>query len=213
VDALESSLRLLHPFMPFVTEEIWQTLRNVIGNVDDWGPSIMVAPYPHAQTAKLDEAAEAAFATAMEIVGAVRRLRSEAGVPPGQRVAAVLAPGDGSRLPEEVIGYLATLAKADTTLGTRESAPQPALSDLAAGVEIYLPLAGLVDVEKESAKLRKEMETTAKDLEKVRAKLSNEQFLSRAPAAVVEKEKGIQAELEGRLSAAQARLEGLANAG
>jgi valyl-tRNA synthetase len=173
----------------------------------------MMAPYPRVESPQRNEAAEAEFALAMEIVGTVRRLRSEAGVSPGQRVEAVLAPGERSKLPDEALGYLATLAKADAAIGTRETAPQPALSDLAAGVEIYLPLAGLVDVEKEGAKLRKEIETVAKELEKVRTKLSKEQFLSRAPASVVEKEKGIQAELEGRLSAAQARLEGLAKSG
>ena len=101
------------------------------------------------------------------------------------------------------------MARADAAQIEREEAPQPSISDAIAGVEIYLPMAGLVDVAKETAKLKAEIASVEKDIEKTRIKLSNEQFTSRAPAAVVEKERGILAELEGRLAAAHSRLEGL----
>jgi valyl-tRNA synthetase len=166
----------------------------------------MVAPYPMAESSKRDAAAESEFSATMEIIGVTRRLRTEAGAQPGQRVDAVLVPVSGV-VTKELLSYLGTLARAEAREATREATPQPAFSDVAAGVEVYLPLAGLADVEKESARLQNEIIGVEKDLSRVRGKLSNENFTSRAPAEVVEKERGILAELEGRLAAAQARLE------
>ncbi|MBW3623400.1 MAG: class I tRNA ligase family protein, partial [Armatimonadetes bacterium] len=213
METLETSLRLLHPFMPFITEEIWQTLKVFGTNPEDWGPSIMEAPFPDPYSPRRDESAEAEFGAAMEIIGAVRRLRSEAGVQPGQRIQAALVPTEGNPLPDRLIVYLNALSKAEARAIGREEIPQPSISDVTAGVEIYLPLAGLVDVEKETAKLRNEIASVEKDLAKVRVKLANEQFTSKAPPDVVEKERNIQSELETRLEAAQSRLEGLLKAG
>ncbi len=212
-ETLETTLRLLHPFMPFITEEIWSALRDALGQGDAWGPSVMVAPFPVAEAGARDADAEAKFARMMERTQAVRRLRAEAKVPPGQRVKVALVVAEGTTLaPEEadaLSGCLSTLARAEVEWIERDQAPQPSLSDLAAGVEAYLPLTGLVDVEKEAAKLRAEMASVEKELARVQGKLANEQFLARAPEAVVEKERGILAELEGRRQAAQERLTAL----
>ena len=195
VYALERTLRLAHPFLPFVTEEIWQSLPGTNG-------SIMTAPYPEALPAFRDEAAEAQMATAMEVTRAIRNLRADMSVPPGKVVEVYLASG-AEMLGAEALAYLQNLAR----VTFRAAAPEgPAVKAVATGIELSMAVGELVDTEKEIARLRKEIMELDKEMARVKGKLANEQFLSRAPAGVVEKERGIQRELTEKRTALEQRL-------
>jgi valyl-tRNA synthetase len=189
---LERSLRLAHPFMPFITEEIWQSLPGA-------GESIMIAPYPSEQTDRSDPAAEAEMEQVMEVTRALRSLRAELGVAPSQSVeAAVLGARNGF-----AAGYVEALARATVR---RDRPEGKALTALAGGLEVLLPVAGLMDVERERARLQGELAGLEKELARVNGKLGNPSFIERAPAEVVEKERAILAELTEKKAKLTERL-------
>jgi len=195
VYVLERTLRLAHPFLPFITEEIRQSLPGIEG-------SIMTAAYPEALPAFRDAAVEAKMVTAMAITRAIRNLRAEMSVPPGKNVEAYVAAGAGA-LDPEALSYIQNLAR----VTFRPDAPAGAtVNAVASGIEVRMAVGELVDTEKETARLRKEIAEMDKELARVTGKLSNEQFLSRAPAEVVEKERGIQRELTEKRAALEQRL-------
>ncbi|MGQ9780516.1 MAG: valine--tRNA ligase [Bacillota bacterium] len=182
---LAQTMQLLHPFMPFISEEIWQHLPHQ-------GESIMVSAWPTPDPAFLDPAAEAEMEDLVEIIRAIRNIRAEVGVAPGKKIAAILAAPPvkadllaANRTPLCVLAGLGRLEL------VAEDAPRPeqAMSAVAGGVQIYLPLAELVDLEKERARLTKELENARAEVARLEAKLANEGFLAKAPAAVVEREK------------------------
>jgi valyl-tRNA synthetase len=184
-EVLSALLRLLHPFMPFVTEEIWHKLPAVQG-------SIMVAPFPVAREDLLDPAAEADMTLLMAVITSVRNLRGEMNIPPGSKVPikfyspnqAVL---DGLAHHSRSLEILAKIdGFAFNPLGDR---PQAAAKAVVEDVEIYLPLAGLIDFAEEDRRLTKEMDKIGKDLTMAQRKLANEDFMAKAPAEVVAKEK------------------------
>ncbi len=184
-EVLSALLRLLHPFMPFVTEEIWHKLPGVSG-------SIMVAPFPVAQPDLLDPAAEEEMALLMGVITAVRNLRGEMNVPPGMK-----APVQFYSSNAEALAVLANhaisleiLAKIDNLAFNPEGEPPPAAAKaVVADVEIYLPLAGLIDFAEEDRRLSKELDKISKELTTAQRKLANEDFVAKAPAEVVAKEK------------------------
>jgi valyl-tRNA synthetase len=189
---LERSLRLAHPFMPFITEAIWQSLPGA-------GESIMIAPYPAAEEGRLDEAAEREMEQVMEVTRALRSLRAELGVPPSQPVeAAVIGTENGF-----AVGYVESLARATVR---RERPEGKALAALAGGLEVLLPVAGLMDLERERARLQSELAAVEKDLTRVNGKLGTPSFVERAPAEVVEKERRILAELNEKKAKLAERL-------
>ncbi|GAI24517.1 unnamed protein product, partial [marine sediment metagenome] len=153
VYVLDRTMRLLHPFMPFVTEEIWQHLPHE-------GEALIVAPWPEA--GPVDEAAEAEMALIMEIVRAIRNARAEYKVEPGQCIEAIIAAGEEYELLSSQKDVLTTTARLDAeklylarTVGEK---PTQALVLVVGGVEIYLPLAGMVDLTKERQRLTMEIE-------------------------------------------------------
>ena len=204
---LEGTLRLLHPFMPFLTEEIWQKLPHE-------GKSIMVAAWPQAEEAAMDNKAEAEMSAIMETIKAVRNLRAEVGAAPGRKSEVVLAFADPSlrEVFGENEGYLHALAAAEpvTFLNEKAAAPENAMAGVTEGFKIYLPLKGLIDVEKETARLTKEKEKLEKETKKLQGKLNNEGFLKKAPEAVVAKEREKLFGYEEKLAALAARLADMA---
>lgn len=183
---LEGTLRLLHPFMPFITEEIWQ-------KVPHEGASIMIAPFPVADDARIDETSETGMASMMEVIRSIRNMRAEAGATPGRRSPVILHMADANlrKLFAENEGYLVSLASASpVTIGdaTGEK-PENATAAVAPGVEIYLPLKGLIDLDKEIARLQGDLEKLCGEEARLEGKLSNEAFTAKAPAAVVDKER------------------------
>jgi valyl-tRNA synthetase len=199
--ALERLLRLLHPLMPFLTEEMWQAV-----TVEGWGAaraqrfaeSIMIAPYPRALEALVDDAAEADMERLVGVVRAVRNLRSEYNVPPSRPIDVGLFVADAAvraRL-TDVLPLMATLARAEPlALLDRPERPRNAAVESVAGVELIILLTGLIDdLGAEATRIAREVEKVVKELAGIEAKLGNPQFVERAPEEIIAEveEKGTQ---------------------
>jgi valyl-tRNA synthetase len=188
---LETLLRLLHPLIPFITEEIWQT---VAGKIESQpAKSIMVAAYPQADQSLLDLPATKTIDWLKQIINGIRNVRGEMRVPPGKSIRILLKQGDAkdqSRM-EQSENYIKTLAKVSTItwLNPSEAAPAASAMVVVGHLEIFIPLADLVDKTAELARLAKEIEKLHKDREKLSTRLGNTEYLQKAPPAVVEKEK------------------------
>jgi valyl-tRNA synthetase len=199
--AMERSVRLLHPFMPFVTEALWQELPHV-------GQSVMIAAWPEA--GRRDEAAERDFGALIEIVRAIRNARTEAGVEPGRWIAAEIFPGAHRAAFETARRELGTLARvADDELVMLSGTPQGsqgALTAVAGNVVAILPLAGMVDLDAERDRLRKEIAAAVAERDRAQAQLGNEAFVSRAPEQVVAVQRQRLATAEEQISLLQRRL-------
>lgn len=206
VEVLGTSLKLLHPFMPFITEEIWQHLPGDKA-------SIMISPWPKPKPERHDILAEEAMALVIAVIRAIRNLRSEMRVTPGLKARVVLvAPAATTRqILEEARVYLSTLSQAEPVeiVASLDQPPVKAAAAVTGGVEIYLPLEGLIDLEKEIARLEKDLAATQQELERVRRKLANPDFLAKAPAEVVAKEKEKEQELGDKEQALLGRLRSL----
>ena len=205
---LENTLKLLHPFMPFITEEIWQ-------HIPHEGDSIIVASWPVEQTTLTDKKSELNMEIVMETIKAIRNMRAEVNVAPGRKSEAILqlASAELVQLFELNASYVKTLAAVEplnVSLTTPEK-PENAMAAVVSGVEIYMPLKGLIDVDKETARLNKELLTLDKELARVSGKLSNEGFVAKAPPDVIEKEKAKQQEFEEKVKAINERLSYLAS--
>ena len=200
-------MRLLHPFMPFLTEEIWQKLPHE-------GHSIMRAPWPEVDEKEIDAEAEAAMTAIMEVIKVTRNPRAELGTPPGKKSALLL------RVRDAALGdvfaahtdYFHALASASEVIFLAEDAPDPenVVTGALAGAAVYLPLAGLIDVEKETARLTKERDNLEKEIARLSGKLANEGFTSKAPAAVVAAEREKLAGYEEKIALLRTRLADLA---
>ena len=185
VEVLAASLQLLHPLMPFITEEIWQKLPSTQG-------SIMVSSYPRYNPEKIDEDAEATMSLLIEVVNSVRNIRWEMNVSPSQMVEVVLLSHNSARL--EILAqyrmYIEHLARANRiTITQRGERPRAAATAVAQDVEIFLPLEGIIDFTEEEKRLQKEIAKIDEELVLLTKKLANEDFLSRAPEAIIEKER------------------------
>jgi valyl-tRNA synthetase len=215
VMVLEQALRLLHPYMPFVTEEIWQHLKAAWPNGERcWEESLMICPWPEANRAQLDEAAESDMALLMDLIRQIRNARAEFDVTPGKKIPAIVAGGGKLTMLQGQRGLLSFLAKVDegqlTLMQTVDEKPKKAVVLVAAeGVEAYLPLAGLVDLEQEIARLKKGLSETDQEIQRAEAMLANENFTAKAPAHVVQQQRERLAEQQERRSRLGARLEAL----
>ena len=182
---LDISLRLLHPFMPFITEEIWQNLPGNRG-------SIMVAEFPKVAEKEVFPEAEADMGLVMNVIGAVRNLRSELNIPPAKKVELILHAGEerirnlveGNRLYIENLARTAALA----VLPGGEK-PKGSATAIVEAVEVFLPLKGIIDLEEEEKRIQRELKKIGEDLSRTNLKLHNRDFLERAKAEAVAKEK------------------------
>ncbi|MGE5560622.1 MAG: valine--tRNA ligase [Chloroflexota bacterium] len=180
---LDQTLRLLHPLIPFATEEIWQALPHQ-------GQSIMVAPWPGTMAQSRDAASEREAATLMDIVKSVRNIRAELGIAPGKK-AQVIIHADQAGLERVRAGeqYLKTLAGvSEVVYQTGGEKPRQAMVAVVAAIEVYVPLRGLIDLDKELARLTKEAGEAEAETRRLTAKLANPGFRGKAPAEVVAKE-------------------------
>ncbi|NLV92034.1 MAG: valine--tRNA ligase [Firmicutes bacterium] len=199
---LRGTLELLHPYMPFLTEEIWQQLPHQ-------GETIMLASWPKADEQWDDPQAEQDMETVMELIRAIRNVRAENQVAPGKTITAIVhASPEKQQLVTDSEEYLKTLGKISelTVAGLEADKPEKVVTAIAAGIEIYLPLADLVDLEQEIQRLQGELEKTQQEISRSQGKLANEGFVNKAPEAVVDKERAKLAALLEQEERIRARL-------
>ncbi|WP_281519103.1 valine--tRNA ligase [Acidaminococcus timonensis] len=202
---LGDAMKLLHPYMPFITEEIWQHLPHE-------GKSIMIAPWPKADDALIDDTVEKQMTVIMDTIKSIRNMRAEVNAAPGHKApATVLVDEDLKDVFKAHASYIQQLGTVDslTIGGMDDVAPENAMAAVVNGAKVYLPLKGLIDVEKELARLQKELDGAEKEAKRAAGKLSNQNFLSKAPAEVVEKEKTKQTEVLARIDGLKERMETL----
>jgi valyl-tRNA synthetase len=196
---LDILLRLLHPFTPFVTEELWGHLRRGLSAsplawlVADWPEALMIAPWPEPRPGQGWEAAKLAdFALIQELVRSIRNLRAENNVKANKRIPATLVAGARTALLREQADLIASLAQLEAgnlvILPALASRLQDCIVGVVADVEVYLPLAGLVDLAEERTRLEKELEQTLSQIQRLEGLLGSD-FARKAPAAVVAKER------------------------
>ncbi|MEY9975259.1 valine--tRNA ligase [Lysinibacillus sp. RC79] len=204
---LDQTMRLLHPFMPFITEEIWQHLPHE-------GESITVAAWPTVRT-ELHFAEEADnMKLLMDIIRSVRNIRAEVNTPMSKKVPLYISAKDAATATvlEANKAYLEKFCNPETlTIGESLEAPGQSMTAVVTGAELFLPLVGLINLEEEIARLEKELEKWAKEVKLVTGKLSNEKFVSKAPEALVNAEREKLADYESKHSVVLKRLEELKN--
>ncbi|HID85975.1 MAG TPA: valine--tRNA ligase, partial [Anaerolineae bacterium] len=211
VHVLDRTLRLLHPFMPFVTEEIWQHLRG--GRGEGREESIMIAPWPEVDPSLIDAEAEAEMALIMELVRAIRNARADYEVEPGRRIAAIIAANGRRDLLAAQADVIATLARVDPARLCIEEKlaekPTQALTLVVGDVEAYLPLAGLVDLDRERERLAGEIADLDRQIARLEGLLAQHDFVAKAPAHVVERERAKLTEYQGKRARLEERLRSL----
>lgn len=202
-DVLEKSLRLLHPFMPFLTEIIRQKLPNVKG-------SIMLADWYDGGA--VDEKIEDEMNLIIDVIKVIRNLKSEVGVEARKKSAVILKVSnvDAEKILKSNENYIVELAAAAPITFSDEK-PQHALAGVVEGVEIFLPLKDLIDTEKEIARLMKELEKLRKGISMTEGKLNNEKFIAKAPADVVQAERDKLAAAQDKISSVESRINQLKN--
>ncbi|MFY0657802.1 MAG: valine--tRNA ligase [Neptunomonas phycophila] len=188
VRVLEVVLRLAHPIMPYITEEIWQQVKGLTGKEGD---TIMLQPYPEADLSKRDEQAESDIDWLKGVIVGIRNIRGEMNISPAKDLDILISNGsaEDQRRLEENRTFLTKLAKLSsiTWLNAGDDAPMSA-TQLVGEMEVLVPMAGLIDKDAELARLKKEMEKLGKDVARVEGKLNNAKFMANAPEAVVAKE-------------------------
>jgi valyl-tRNA synthetase len=208
---LDSVTRLLHPIMPFVTEEVWQALRAFDPNRAE---SVMIAPYPKADAARVDLEAEKTAGTLMEIVRGIRDLRSKYNIPPKQALAAALSAPDAATAKAltahaQLVRDSANLTKLDIAAGL--AAPPSSATQVIAGAQLFIPLAGIVDPAKERERLESAKKKTSEQAEGIRRKLADEKFVKNAPEELVAKERARLEEFDEQIAKVEKSLEELKN--
>ncbi|MBS7325697.1 MAG: valine--tRNA ligase, partial [Thiopseudomonas sp.] len=211
VRVLEAALRLAHPFMPFITEEIWQRIAPLAGKK---GSTIMLQPFPASEGDKLDAEAEGDIEWLKNVMLAVRNIRAEMNIGPGKAIPLYLANSsaeDRRRLQVNEV-TLSKLAKLESisTLGAGQAAPMSATA-LVGDMQVLVPMAGLIDTAAELARLDKEIVRLQGEIKRVAGKLGNEGFVAKAPADVIEKERAKQAEYEQALAQLSEQREKMAS--
>ncbi|QIL89696.1 valine--tRNA ligase [Microbulbifer sp. SH-1] len=211
IRVLETTLRLAHPLMPFITEEIWQRVKDLAGQAGD---TIMLQPYPVANEHRIDENAEAAIAWLKGVIEGVRNIRGEMNISPAINIPLILrnVSAADQQLLEQTRTLLIKLAKLESIDSLPAGAEAPASSTALVGeLELLVPMAGLIDVEAESARVLKELDKLDKELARIAGKLQNPNFVDKAPEDVVAKEKARQAEMESARARFAEQLESLKN--
>lgn len=192
---LEAGLRMLHPFMPFITEEIWQKIK-----VD--GDSIMIQQYPTADELQINRDIENSFEYIKEVISSLRNIKAEMGISPAKEVKVIIKTSDEMELKtlEDNYIFITKLAKIEELkYGKDMTKPDQSGFRVARSSEVYMILTGLLNAEVEIKKIQEQIEKVQKDLDKVNAKLSDERFTSKAPAHILERERRIQKEYQDKM--------------
>ncbi len=202
---LDNTMRLLHPFMPFVTEKIWQSLPHQ-------GESITVASWPEVRPELSDSQAASDMKLLVEIIRTVRNIRAEVNTPMSKQIELKIKAKD-----EKILGQLETNRSylerfcnpSELTIATDIQADEKAMSAVVSGAELILPLHGLINIDEEVKRLEKELDKLDKEVERVQKKLSNEGFVKKAPQKVIEEEQAKEKDYIEKRDAVRARIEEL----
>ncbi|MHA7137110.1 valine--tRNA ligase [Rossellomorea arthrocnemi] len=202
---LDNTMRLLHPFMPFITEEIWQ-------NLPHQGESITVAAWPTVQDELTDQGAAEEMKLLVDIIRAVRNVRAEVNTPMSKQINLMLKAKDAHTLTiiDKNKAYIEKFCNPEKLeMGTDLVTPDKAMTAVVTGVDLILPLEGLINIEEEIARLQKELEKWTKEVSRVQGKLNNEKFVSKAPQNVVDEEKAKEKDYLEKQATVKARIEEL----
>ncbi|MCU1265350.1 MAG: hypothetical protein JWM21_1668 [Acidobacteria bacterium] len=218
VSVLEQSLRLLHPFMPYITEELWQQLPGVSGDLlhhayKGAAPSVMLTGYPEGRAELIDEAVESEMQAVIDLISRVRNIRSEMNIKPGERVPLLIGVADENlrkvfRASADQIARLARAASVSVEAQLNASRAS-ARAALGGGAELAVPLEGLIDFEQERQRLRKELDKLRVEAAKLEGQLANPQFVERAPVEKVDELRARQADIKQRTAALEEMMEAL----
>jgi len=203
VTVLERILRLLHPVMPFITEEIWQQLPGT-------GESIMITSWPASSPDELDQEVEEKMSLTMDIIKSIRNIRNEMKVNPGKRIKAILnVPAEKQEIVEQGYDYIKDLGRLNELRVKLELVDKPdkASTAITGGVEVILPLEGMVDIDKEIERLEKEYEEMLGEIKRAEGKLANKGFVNKAPEELVKREKEKLQEYQEKKDMLKQRLE------
>ncbi len=211
IRVLETTLRLAHPMMPFITEEIWQRVKGLAGAEGD---TIMQAAYPIADESLIDQNAVNDIEWVKGVIEGVRTIRGEMNIAPSKKLPVFIKNGNENdqrclQENEQFLKKLASLESA-TWLNTGEEAPLSSTA-LVGDLEIHVPMAGLIDKDAELARIEKDLDKLNKECQRLEGKLSNAKFVDKAPAEVVQKEKDRLVETQSALSKMQEQKEKIAN--
>lgn len=204
VYVMSNTLKLLHPFMPFITEEIWQTLPHE-------GESIMVADWPKADGALTYAAEEAQMERIMTAIKAVRNRRAEMNVPPSKKAKVFIETAYGDTFAAGTVFFNRLASASEVQVAEQFDGMDDAVSIITESARIYIPMDELVDFQAELKRLEKEKASVQKELDMVNGKLGNENFVSKAPAAVVEKQRQAKAQLEEKMALIEESMQKIAN--
>ncbi|GLB58387.1 valine--tRNA ligase [Cytobacillus sp. NCCP-133] len=202
---LDNTMRLLHPFMPFITEEIWQ-------NIPHSGESITAAQWPAVNNEYTDNQAVNEMKLLVEIIRSVRNSRAEVNTPMSKKIKMMVKAKDQSVLAtlENNRGYIERFCNPEELVLAQDAeTPDKAMTAVVTGAEIILPLEGLINIEEEVARLQKERDKLNKEVERVQKKLSNEGFIKKAPEKVIEEEKAKEQDYSEKRAAVEARIKEL----
>lgn len=204
VYVMSNTLKLLHPFMPFITEEIWQTLPHE-------GESIMVANWPKADSTLTYAAEEAQMERIMTAIKAVRNRRAEMNVPPSKKAKVFIETAYGDTFAAGTVFFNRLASASEVQVAEQFDGMDDAVSIITESARIYIPMDELVDFQAELKRLEKEKASVQKELDMVNGKLGNENFVSKAPAAVVEKQRQAKAQLEEKMALIEESMQKIAN--
>jgi valyl-tRNA synthetase len=199
---LDNTMRLIHPFMPFISEEIWQHLPHE-------GDTVVLASWPKADASREAPEAVKEMELLMDIIRAVRNIRAEVNVPMSKKVELLVRPGNAETQTilernAEYIRRFAGTSKLDIQSGLET--PDKSMTAVVTGAELFLPLAGLIDISQEITRLEKEVQTLNGEVERIEKKLANQGFIAKAPAKVIEEEKAKMADYAEKRDKVVARL-------
>jgi valyl-tRNA synthetase len=185
ISIFEDALKMLHPFMPFISEELWQLIENRKA-----GESISISDFPLPDENKVNELADKEMEFVKEIITAIRNIRGEMNIPPSKKVIALIK---SHNIKEHQIDYIKKLAKVEKIkIDMNLTKPKASASAVVVDTEIYIPLEGIIDLEIEHQRIQKEIQRLENSINAVEKKLSNDKFVNNAPVEIVEKERAKQ---------------------
>ncbi|MCB5295365.1 MAG: class I tRNA ligase family protein, partial [Candidatus Cloacimonetes bacterium] len=209
LDVMQAGMRLLHPIMPFISEEIWQEIKTRFPMQDE---ALIIAKFPISDPEMIDSGINDEMKLMQESITAIRNLRKQLNLSPATPIGIVARTADDTQntMFEDYARYFTRLAKVDSiTSGNNVDKPKPAVSAVVRNLEIFIPLAGLIDPEQEKARLSKQLEKLQKELDGISRKLGNQNFIQNAKPEVVEKEKEKHLEIQTKVDLIQAQLSDL----